>query len=113
MDCACTEELFRPHCPSLDLLSYHPGSPRPHLPPCTPGDLESVTEGVSLPPGLVPKLLCQGRVVPWISLCWGRLRSLQLQLQHAALQPQDLRKTRSSSIWASTGKWHPQDRWGV
>ena len=113
MDCACTEELFRPHCSSLDPLSVHPGSPRPHLPLCTPGDLESATVGVSLPPGLVPKLLCQGRVVPWISLCWGRLRSLQFQLQHAALQPQDLRETRSLSIWASTGTRHTQDRWGV
>lgn len=99
--------------PRWTRLASTQAAPRPHLPPCSPGDLESATVGVSLPPGLVPELLCQGRAVSWISLCWGRPRSLQLQLQHAALQPQDLQETRSSSIWASTGMWHTQDRWGV
>lgn len=45
---------------------------------------------LSLHPGLAPELLCQCLAVPCISLCWGCLLSVQLQLQYPALQPQDL-----------------------
>lgn len=45
---------------------------------------------VFLIPGLLLKLLCKCLEVPWISLCWGCVISMQLQLQHPVLQSQDL-----------------------
>lgn len=87
MGCACAAERVP--------ASLHPCctpylAPTQSGPPCAHGDLKNAVVAVFLIPDLLLKLLCRCLEAPWISLCWGCMISMQLQLQHPALQPQDL-----------------------